>query len=375
MTNPRTDRARIVLVEPYFGGSHRVWAEGLVASSRHEIHLVTHPDRLWRWRMRGGAVTLAESIRAYIADRGPPDALVATDMVDLAALLGFLRRELADVPVGLYLHENQLAYPLAPSQRFDEGLALVNWKSMAVADRIWFNSRYHRQVMFDALPELLDRPADHRHGHLLGQVADRAAVLPVGLDVASLVRAERPHTTGPPLVAWNQRWDHDKDPAVVFHALADLAGEGVDFRLALAGENNRADRSEFAWVQEQLGERVIHVGPLKRDSYLELLLRADVVATAAVHEFFGIAPVEAMAAGAVPVLPDRLSYPEIIPTEYHDAVLYPDDDLLPALRRVLTDLDGARAAVEGLRSSTMRYDWATVGPHYDEAFATLAAAQ
>ena len=98
--------ARVVLVEPYYGGSHRAWADGLVAHSGHEIHLVTHDAAYWRWRLRGSALTLAEAVVEVVAEHGPPDLLLVSDMVHLPALLGFLRRDLADPAVALYLHEN-----------------------------------------------------------------------------------------------------------------------------------------------------------------------------------------------------------------------------------------------------------------------------
>ena len=38
------------------------------------------------------------------------------------------------------------------------------------------------------------------------------------------------------------------------------------------------------------------------------------VVSTAVHEFFGIGVIEATSAGAVPLLPDRLAYPELLKT-------------------------------------------------------------
>ena len=159
--------ARVVLVEPYYGGSHRAWADGLVAHSRHEIHLVTHDAAYWRWRLRGSALTLAEDVEAVIDRHGPPDLLLATDMVHLAALVGFLRRVLGDAAVALYLHENQLTHPVGPRDRPDEGLALANWLSMAVADRVLVNSEAQLADLRSALPVLLGRALDHGHAHRL----------------------------------------------------------------------------------------------------------------------------------------------------------------------------------------------------------------
>ena len=36
---------RILLIEPYCGGSHKAWAEGYVAHSRHDVALLALPAR------------------------------------------------------------------------------------------------------------------------------------------------------------------------------------------------------------------------------------------------------------------------------------------------------------------------------------------
>ena len=101
-------------------------------------------------------------------------------------------------------------------------------------------------------------------------------------------------------------------PEVFFRALRRLDHDGVAFRLALAGANVRSDPREFVEAEERFVDRLVHVGHLDRERYLELLVRSSVVASTAVHEFFGIAMVEAMAAGLVPLLPRALSYPELV---------------------------------------------------------------
>jgi glycosyltransferase involved in cell wall biosynthesis len=362
------DALDVVLVEPYYGGSHRQWADGWVANSRHRISLITHSDEFWRWRMRGGAVTLGDELRRHIADAGRPDLMVVSSMVDVAGLLGLTRDVISHVPVAVYLHENQLVYPLAPDQQPDESLALTNWRSLLAADAVWFNSEFHRDVLMEALRRLLGRAPDQPHVQMLPAVAARTEVLHVGLDLASLIEGERA-ARSVPLVLWNQRWDHDKRPEKVFDALVRMHNDGVDFRLALAGANNRVDPQEFDRVQEALGSAVVHVGHLPRGEYEQLLLRSDIVVSAAIQEFFGISIVEAIAAGAVPVLPDRLSYPELIPEEYHEAVLYPEGGLGTALEPVLTELSGARNRIEGLRVAMGRFDWQQMAPRYDAAVA------
>lgn len=372
----------VLLVEPYFSGSHRAWAEGYRSHSTHRVHLVTHEGSFWRWRLRGAALTLAQAVDESVAARGRPDVVVVSDMVNLAAFLGLTRRSLAGIPVALYLHENQLLYPPPPRRGRDpnrrapsdpEEAALVNWVSLAAADAVYVNSAFHLTALVDALPALLARAPDHSHAAALAQVEARLSVLPVGVEMRGLAPADRPGDGAAPRIVWNQRWEHDKDPVTFLRALEVLAAEGVAFDVVLAGENVRVDPQEFDRARRVLGERVVHVGYLPDDEYRQVLRRSDVVVSTAQHEFFGISMVEAMAAGVVPLLPDRLSYPELVPERFHENVLYRDGELVERLRDVLVDIEGARSTVAGLSDAMSAYAWEAVGPRYDESLSELVA--
>ena len=261
--------------------------------------------------------------------------------------MGQCRRALGDVPVAVYVHESQLLYPPAPNQRPNTTAALTNWQSLVAADAIWFNSGFHRDAMRAALPDLLAAQPAPSHTHLIDPVFDTSRVLWPGVETNALIAGTRTQRDVP-RVLWNQRWDHDKNPHAVFSALARLADEGVPFTLALAGQNQRPDSSDFAFVQERLGDRIDHRGFLPTGEYQQLLLDSDVVISAADHEFFGIALVEAIAAGAVPVLPERLSFPELIEPRWHGAALYPNGELRTGLRRVLRGLPTARSSIDAV---------------------------
>ena len=79
---------RVLLIEPWLNGSHQAWAEGYATHSGHEVHLVAHEGAFWRWRLRGGAVTLAERAAAVVDEHGPPDVVLASSMLDVPAFLG-----------------------------------------------------------------------------------------------------------------------------------------------------------------------------------------------------------------------------------------------------------------------------------------------
>ncbi len=385
----------ILLVAPYFGGSHRAWAQGYAQHSCHRVELVTMPARFWKWRMQGGAATLAELLRGRDGPR--PDALLATDMVHLPALLGLARRELSDVPAVLYCHENQLTYPLRDGESRDLGYAMVNWLSMLAADRVLFNSRFHLESWFEAAEAMLAQLPDCSHVPFVAGVRAKSQVLPVGVSLsaldASLPQSEgglrvgaagmrsgcldRTPTLGraskPPLILWNQRWEYDKDPITFFRALDVLVARDVRFRVALAGSNVQQMAQVFDAARDRLGDRVVHYGKAGREAYHRLLWDADIVVSTAAHEFFGIAIAEAVYCEAFPILPRQLAYPELLSGGGCDACFYDDFvGLVDRLSWALDHVDAAGRMARQLRPLVAQYDWSRLAPVYDALLAQVA---
>jgi len=365
------------LLNPYHTGSHRAWAEGYAAHSRHDVRALAMQGYFWKWRMQGGALELAEQARAALASGQRPDVLLATSMTNLPAFLALTRRELGGVPAVLYMHENQLTYPSPPGSKRDLTYGAIQHLSTLAADRVCFNSDYHLRAWFDELPRLLKHFPDYTHLETIDAARANSCVLPVGCDLKRYDEYERRQGNREtrrgeeaPLILWNQRWEFDKDPATMLAALYTLADEGVPFRVALAGENFRVQPAEFTEARERLGPRLIHFGYAESEAaYAHLLWDADVVLSTAVHEFFGVSVVEAIYCGAAPVLPDRLSYPELIPPELHAACLYDDfAGLLARLKAFLTRKERS----PGLRQAMARFDWSLMGPVYDDLLEDVA---
>ena len=358
---------RVWLISPYHTGSHQAWAEGYARHSRHQVTLLTMTGQLWKWRMLGAAVEMAAQADALLRAGPPPDLVLATDMLDLPTWLGLVRRELPPAtPVLLYMHENQLTYPLQPGDKRELTYALVNWRSQLAADAVIFNSRYHRRAWFRALPNLLKQFLDYNHLDQVDTVRHRSHILPVGLTLSSAypLTISSPH----PLILWNQRWEYDKHPDRFFALLYQLQEAGIDFRVAVAGENVRQEPDEFRTARARLGERIVHWGYLPaRQDYVDLLHRADLVISTAAHEFFGVSVLEAIAAGAFPLLPRRLSYPELIPAALHAACLYTDDEDLFAKTAQRLSLP-RRAPPSLVAHVRAHYAWETVAPRYDDLF-------
>jgi glycosyltransferase involved in cell wall biosynthesis len=357
----------IWLLEPYYTGSHRAWADGYRAHSRHAVRLLTLPGRFWKWRMQGGAVSLARRATVRLRRRGePPDLLLASDMLNVPVFVALGDERLSRLPLALYFHENQLNYPLREGERRDLHYGFINLVSALRADAVFFNSAYHRQAFLEELPHLLKHFPDYNELWAVDVLRARSQVLPLGLDLARLDACrpeERP--AGRPVILWNHRWEYDKDPATFFRALYALAGEGLDFGLILIGESFRNQPAEFLEARQRLADRLVHFGYAEDvASYARLLWQSDVVVSTALHEFFGVAIVEACYCGCFPVLPRRLSYPELLPEAYHQDCLYDDwDGLLDRLRRAL--LGAKEEANRSLRREMARFDWQQMGPETD----------
>ncbi len=360
---------RIALVEPYYGGSHAAWADGYAAASRHDVTLITHDARFWKWRMHGAFLTLAEELAASIAADGQPDAILASTMMNVASFAGAVRRFAPGVPIAAFFHESQFTYPLAPTDRADATYQMVNWASAAVADLVIFNSRFHQEVFGAEARAFLNSFPDHRHGSMLDAVLDESVVLPVGVDLSPFP-ASPGVATRERRIVWNQRWEHDKGPEELKAVLGGLLDAGIDFSIAMCGEVFVNVPPEFAQIVDMLGSRLEHVGWLERDAYVRLLERSSVLLSTARQEFFGIAVVEGIAAGAHPILPDRLVYPERVAElgANPGAVLYADHG--EAVELVSAALDAPPDPV--MAAAARQYDWSVVAPRYDDVLEELA---
>ncbi|WP_420627854.1 tRNA-queuosine alpha-mannosyltransferase domain-containing protein [Candidatus Leptofilum sp.] len=371
---------RIDLISPYHGGSHKAWAEGWQQSSRHNIKLHTLPDRFWKWRMHGGAITLA---RRFLAQNVQPDLILATDMLDLTTFLALTRRKTAGIPTAVYMHENQLTYPLPQDGRSgpmrrqlgerDHHYAFINVASMLAADRVFFNSKYHLESFFAALPNFLKHFPEHNELNALATLQQKSKMLPVGVQFGRLEGknlAYQPNKV--PLILWNQRWEYDKNPEAFFAALYAVAAAEHPFELALCGQQYGKRPSIFKEAIEKLGDQIIHVGHADLPTYRRLLWQADLTISTAHHEFFGISLLEAIYCQTFPLLPNRLSYPELLPSEFRDACLYEsEDELVAKLTWALTHLNEIRKVQEMLATAVSRFDWQQISPIYDDTMRNL----
>ena len=314
------------LLSAYRADSHAAWADWLVvAQTQFEWRRFELPGRHFRWRIRGNPLSWLDRLPA-----GAPKLIVATSMVDLATLKGLFPR-LARVPVVYYFHENQFAYPCSERQTNSIEPQMVQLYGALAAQRILFNSRFNRDSFLHGVDELMHKMPDGVPAGLRPRLEARSGICPVPIVpvAASGNRDAR-------LIVWNHRWEYDKAPDLFADAIIAAEKLGLEFRLALLGGRPRKVPQALLRLRQHLGDRIVADGLVETETYRRLLGRAAVVVSTALHEFQGLAVMEAASAGARPLVPDALCYPE----QYPQAYRYPPGDvaaLTATLRSWLTD--------------------------------------
>lgn len=369
-------RRKMLILEPFFGGSHRQWAEGYQKNSRHKIELLTLPDRYWKWRMHGAAVTFAEQFKQL---ESKPDLILATDMLDVATFKGLFGDSLKDIPILVYFHENQITYPWSPEDTDravgrDNHYGFINYTSALAADKVFFNSEYHRRSFMQALKPFLQQFPDNQNVQSVAEVERKSEILHLGMNLSELDSLKPDESSKPDraTLIWNHRWEYDKNPEQFFKALYEIQDRGWEFNLVVLGEQFKNSPQVFSEARKRLQDRIIHWGFVEtREEYVKWLWHADILPVTSNQDFFGGSVVEAMYCNVKPLLPERLAYPEHIPENLHHVFFYEEDELVDKLQRWIKDVSVLRK--QQTRSFVEKYDWSNLVSSYDELLESMVS--
>ena len=368
--NAINKQLNIVLLEPFFSGSHQQWAEGLQKYSRHNIVILSLPGRHWKWRMHGGAVSLAKQFNEL---NNQPDLILGTSMLDFSTFIGLTKDKSAGIPTAIYFHENQLTYPWSPQDRDvkhkrDNHYAFINYTSAIVADKVFFNSVYHLESFIGALPKFLNQFPDKREKENIDFIQQKSEVLHLGMDLFRFDKFRHHTVNDEPVLLWNHRWEYDKNPKEFFEILFKLEDEGIKFKLIVLGEQNDMNPPIFDEAKSKLKNRILHWGYAETfEEYARLLWKADILPVTSNQDFFGGSVVEAMYCGCFPVLPNRLVYPEHLSDQQIEECLYTDGELFEKLRSTIKKWVNQEFSFD-----VKRYDWNRIINQYDCTFTSLA---
>jgi len=328
-------RNHILLLEPYYGGSHKAFLRGLQNHVDMDFTLITLPARKWKMRMQTAAPWLAEQIIDLHRQGKRFDGMLCSTFLDLAVLRALLARAGIWLPAAVYFHENQFAYP---GRILDPGyfqFTNINLTTALCADLLAFNSRFNFESFLPGIRKFIAKVADISLAGVVEQVQAKSCVLYPGLDFSVIDSVDPQPLQNKPVLIWNHRWEHDKDPHAFFHALYELDAAGIDFGLIVLGQHFNDRPPVFAEAEQQLGRHIMHFGYVNnRAEYARLLNQGDLVVSTARHEFFGMAVLEAARAGCRPLVPDRLAYVELYPDQFR----YQPATLIQALRASLATL-------------------------------------
>lgn len=316
----------ILFFEAFGGGSHLTVAQGFQRHSRHTVKIKKLPPRHWRWRQRSSALALAE----FLAQESTCDLLLTSSITDVCLLKSLVRKKCP--PVLLYFHENQWDYPdqkrrQTPDKK-DLHLAFSQLTSAFAAEGVAFNSRYQRDRFFSGSKDFLKKMPDSIPWSLWEKAREKSHILYPGLEPQEGPRAAR-NKEETPLLLWNHRWEHDKGPELLLQGLYHCRREALPFRLALTGERYSRIPEALNTLVHDFSREIISQDYLPQKDYVKLLQQADLVISTAYQENFGLALAEAVLAGALPLVPYRLSYPEILGAKEHPEIFYHRDEDFP----------------------------------------------
>lgn len=355
---------KILLLSAYDTSSHRHWRTQLEKMfPDYAWTQITLPARHFSWRIRGNSLSWGFGETAFLHDEY--DLLIATSMVDLSSLRGFIPK-LATLPTLVYFHENQFTYPMNINKNNNVEHQLVPIYSALCASKICFNSNYNRLTFLEGANSLFKQLPDFVPATLSKRL-ELSTVIPVPVDVPSNNQDKSNHAEDYLSVVWNHRWEYDKGPGLLLEIIRQVCAAQLPIIFHILGEQFRQSPAEFDQIQKLLETHSEHIGLApghfgfieSKQKYFDCLHKTDVVLSTTRHEFQGVAMQEAILSGCTPLAPDRLAYPEYLEPQF----LFPSAETTK--EEALAVFERLKAWLE-LRTSGIELPQADIEPYRSE---------
>ena len=370
---------KIAYLEPFYSDSHKYWIDTYARISSHKIEILGLSGENWRWRMKSGAFVLAEF---YRQKEKSYDLLLSSDMCDLSLFYAAAGLSPEVLPAAMYFQENQFAYPVSPKLRADKqrealDYGFINLKSALVAKHSYFNSQYNLNSFLEGSENYLRSAPDSQEYFDLDKLQKKCSVLPLGIDFEKIdqVKADaeiakvRGEFAEYKFIAWNHRWDFDKNFPAFFRLVRNIKERGLKFKLVMLGQQTLDTNDSYRDFQEEFSSDAVCWGYEEDYSrYINWLRVSDILPVTSNQDFFGISIVEAAYCGAVPILPNRLSYPEL----FSDPELFYQDSNQLEERGVELFTSGY-GLQQKLIDELKRFSWTSQLEKYDSSFQKLVS--
>lgn len=162
---------------------------------------------------------------------------------------------------------------------------------------------------------------------------------------------------------------------LLIRAYASIANDFRDVVLVIAGPDEGGLLYELKKLAEDLDlrEKVIFPGGLQKEDVVNALTDADAFILPSLHENFGVAAIEAMAAGVAVIVTDRVGLASFVSSARAGVVVQPDQaSLASGIRSLLgSPTDAEEMGKRGRAIALDRFTWDAIVPQVTEAYETV----
>lgn len=209
---------------------------------------------------------------------------------------------------------------------------------IAAFDRVYVGSEYHKRRVFEK------RLGPLRAYDLTSHIVVTGN--PWRSTEATRLAQPRPYHKRDIDLCFPHRPDREKRPGIFLRAAMEVQ-ERLGRKLKIAFTTGRSEyrsTNDPAFIAEvhalaEAGDVSIYSG-LSRRAFYEVLGRSQVVVSTAIEENYGYAMVEAMTMGALVLMPNDYSYPELV--RGNRTFLYEKDDLVARMEDLLVRSEAAK---------------------------------
>jgi glycosyltransferase involved in cell wall biosynthesis len=172
------------------------------------------------------------------------------------------------------------------------------------------------------------------------------------------------HVTGFPIRDLHSNPDVEKEKVIVFPHRLDSEKQPEKFELLeKIFRDLHPDLEEWRFIKTK--EEIAHITPnglTSKEAYYSLLNKSRIAVSCALQETWGIAMQEALFAGCIPLVPDRLSYVEMYPPQFRYGTL---EELAMRLRDCCMQPAKYELVVERTRERLLSKGHAAIGNMVD----------
>ena len=144
----------------------------------------------------------------------------------------------------------------------------------------------------------------------------------------------------------------------------------------MRSRNNKEFKDEqpcFTLARKKLNQHILHFGYTDSfDEYAKWLWKADLLPVTSNQDFFGSSIMEAVYCQTIPLLPRRLTYPELFHTDNNSQLFYEcSDELIENLTLFIHNISNIQE--NNCKAIAACYDWSKMVKVYDEILVTLTS--